>query len=307
MQIRPPWCVQKSCISWQNLRYGRRCVASFFFSWTSLCVLCDNTYIRIDVYESAMHTGWAVDVCVSPGLFIYSHMFMSHLCTDHELINKTISSCHAIIASVWACVLLCADTCPSIGMPLTDAQACVLHFSTGYFIYDVLYSAWTSAWDTVFHHVATLSGMLYGLMLNVSGTELCWGLVMTEMGTPILHFRYFLILVYKNYEKMLADHIQLDTQLSNESAHTHTLTEAPKDLMSQTHTHTQSPHSDTHTHRHTRTHVSKAKTHLETTLDKVSMIFAIQFIAMRCLAGPFLTCYTITSPTTPLFVKVCHI
>ncbi len=122
-------------------------------------------------------------VCVAPGTADKSFDFR----------NRVVSIAHAVLSAVLALKLVALRTPFVIGGPNTREQVITLTVSSGYFLYDyaacTLNDARHRKFDAMnfFHHLATLAGLLTGLITGRSGAELGLCLLLMEVSNPSMH------------------------------------------------------------------------------------------------------------------------
>lgn len=122
-------------------------------------------------------------VCCVPGIADKSFDFR----------NRVVSIAHAVISAVLALKLVALRTPLVIGGPNTREQVITLTVSSGYFLYDyaacTLNDARHRKFDAMnfFHHLATLAGLLTGLVTGRSGAELGLCLLLMEVSNPSMH------------------------------------------------------------------------------------------------------------------------
>ncbi|TFJ86178.1 hypothetical protein NSK_002386 [Nannochloropsis salina CCMP1776] len=113
--------------------------------------------------------------------------------TSFDFRNRTVSILHAFLSAYLTLVLVLLETPCEIGGPNTRNQIIVLNISTGYFIYDYVACTLNDVrkrhFDTMnfFHHLASLAGLLTGLINERSGAELGMCLFLMEVSNPFMH------------------------------------------------------------------------------------------------------------------------
>lgn len=135
----------------------------------------------------ALSTGvWAVVfvlVCVLPRLSNKSFDFR----------NRVVSILHALLSAYLTLVLVLLQKPCDIGGPNTRDQIITLNVSCGYFLYDYVACSLNDLrnrhFDAMnfFHHLATVAGLLTGLVTQRSGAELGMCLFLMEVSNPFMH------------------------------------------------------------------------------------------------------------------------
>uniref|UniRef100_A0A0G4HXE1 TLC domain-containing protein n=1 Tax=Chromera velia CCMP2878 TaxID=1169474 RepID=A0A0G4HXE1_9ALVE len=108
---------------------------------------------------------------------------------DYRKGHQVLSMVHAFFMIALASYVLLHDPM-ELGVPLTSTQRPVLIFSSGFFIFDTIFSVVAGQIDMVFHHLSTALGLFWGLAFDISGWELTACLLVTETSTPLLNVRY---------------------------------------------------------------------------------------------------------------------
>ncbi|GAB5033001.1 Hypothetical protein NocV09_01101910 [Nannochloropsis oceanica] len=107
--------------------------------------------------------------------------------------NRVVSILHAILSAYLTFFLVLLQTPCDIGGPNTRNQIITLNVSAGYFLYDYaacsLNDLRNKHFDAMnfFHHLATVAGLLTGLITQRSGAELGMCLFLMEVSNPFMH------------------------------------------------------------------------------------------------------------------------
>jgi hypothetical protein len=107
--------------------------------------------------------------------------------------NRVVSILHAVLSAYLTLVLVLLETPCDIGGPNTRNQIITLNVSAGYFLYDYVACSLNDLRNkhfeamNFFHHLATVAGLLTGLITQRSGAELGMCLFLMEVSNPFMH------------------------------------------------------------------------------------------------------------------------
>jgi len=139
---------------------------------------------------------WAFAFAVSRGVFPSRSLSFS---------NRVVSVVHAVVSAGLCAPLLggAVDLFHPFDSPCgpnTGEQRRAMLWSTGYFVYDFLCCAYVAVREDpkmldlegALHHVATLSGLVYGLVGGHCGATLTLCLLTMEVSNPFMHGRFLM-------------------------------------------------------------------------------------------------------------------
>ena len=139
---------------------------------------------------------WAFAFAVARGLFPARSLSFS---------NRVVSVVHAFVSAALCAPFLgnavdIAHPFDSPCGPNTEAQRRAMAVSTAYFVYDFLCCAYVAVREDpkmldlegALHHLATLSGLVYGLVGGQCGATLTLCLLTMEVSNPFMHGRFLM-------------------------------------------------------------------------------------------------------------------
>lgn len=155
-----------------------------------------TAFVSIDAWAELRVLGLLCLVWL--GLYLtIRHVLFPQFSADSA--NRMVSVVHAsisLLAIPW--VLNLGALRADVGTPTSSGQLQVLRISLSYFVYDMLCCLAIELYDgrldvaTALHHVASIMGLQVGVFQRTSGHELLMCLVLMEVSSPFMHWRYIL-------------------------------------------------------------------------------------------------------------------
>eukprot|EP00388_Colpodella_angusta_P001672 GDKJ01005153.1.p1 GENE.GDKJ01005153.1~~GDKJ01005153.1.p1 ORF type:complete len:268 (+),score=49.55 GDKJ01005153.1:24-827(+) len=139
---------------------------------------------------------WTTSIvaCVLPS---FAYTIITRNKNNFQKANSILSLLHAVlgVTAGWYSLMTARDALYShdgwsASFDLVRATICDL--SSGFFVYDLIYSLYKKQWDQAIHHFLCAFSMSYCRGADVGSKELIAAMCISEISTPVMHVRRFL-------------------------------------------------------------------------------------------------------------------